>query len=546
METLSLSHSQVPGASGLLLDYLSRYDRVQGFYNGSPFERATYERIANELRNGLRSDRKALAEILLRQNQSFGVGQETFDNIRRLTAPDAVAVVTGQQVGLLSGPAFTLYKALTAIRLSQSLNAQGLNSVPVFWLATEDHDLEEVAQTYAFKDEYELIHLSDPGERPAPQSPVGRVQLTEKVAAAIDQLQGGLPPSEFRDRTIEELRASYQPGVTWGQAFGRFLARLFKQYGVVFLDPLDEGIHRLNVPVYHEAARRAAELRARLMERSQAIVKAGYHAQVRVSEESTLLFAERDGNRLPLHQYVSSKSTRFLTEDSEGVAAADLESEIENQPIHFSSNVLLRPIIQDMLLPTVAYVAGPSELAYLGQAAVLYPVFGRPMPAIFPRAGFTLVDHHVERWMEKYRLSVEDVWQGEERLGRRIAETALAEGWPERFDQTERDLGSLLERLRKDVESLDPTLLDALKRAEEKILYQIERLKGKMTRSALGRSEVLARHRESLLRAIMPKKDLQERVVSGAYFLGRAGYGLLDRLLERIPTDSSTHCVLSY
>lgn len=545
MSSLVVRYPQVPKTSPLFADYLLHYERVQAFYNGSPFERATYDRLAGNLR-GFGGDRAELAEILLDQNKAFGTGEETFENIRRLPSPDTFAVVTGQQVGLFSGPAFTLYKALTAVRLSQSLNTQGFKTVPVFWLATEDHDLEEVAATGAFNDDFERVLLADAGERPAPHSPVGRVKLTSAITATLDQLESLLPPTEARDRMLNHLRSAYQPGTTWGQAFGRFMAQVFGRFGVVLLDPLDERIHQLSIPVYREAVRRARELRSSLQTRSAALTKAGYHAQVHVAEESTLVFAERDGNRLPLHQRNGTGGDAFSTSDSRIFCVRDLEREVQDRPIGFSPNVLLRPLVQDFLLPTLAYVAGPSELAYLGQAAIIYAALRRPMPAIFPRAAFTLVDHRLERWMEKYHVGVEDVWQGEGHLGQRIAAATLAEGWSERFDQTERDLDTLLERLRKDVQTLDPTLVDMLKHAEDKIRYQVEKLKGKMARSALNRSEVLARHRQILLRAILPERDLQERVIGGAYFLGRAGYELLDHLLSQIPTDTSDHRIVSY
>jgi uncharacterized protein YllA (UPF0747 family) len=208
--------------------------------------------------------------------------------------------------------------------------------------------------------------------------------------------------------------------------------------------------------------------------------------------------------------------------------------------------VLLRPLIQDTLLPTLVYVAGPSELAYLGQAQVLYQAFGRPHPVVFPRAAFTLLDSRTDRLMEKYKLSLEDVWQGEGHLSQKIAATGFAEGWSERFDQGERDLDQLLHRLHEDIEKLDPTLLDTLQHAKEKMKYQMERLRGKLTRAALGRSELLARHEQALLRSLMPHKDLQERRVGGIYFLGRAGYELLDQLLGHIQTHCSDHQAIRY
>jgi uncharacterized protein YllA (UPF0747 family) len=163
----------------------------------------------------------------------------------------------------------------------------------------------------------------------------------------------------------------------------------------------------------------------------------------------------------------------------------------------------------------------------------------------FPRAAFTLVDHRIQRLLDKYRLSVEDVWLGEAHLYGKIAAVGLAEGWSERFDQAQQDMAGLLARLREDIERLDPTLLDALQHAQEKILYQMDRLRGKVNRAGMARSELLQRHAQALARFLMPQKDLQERQVGGAYFLGRAGYDLLPRLLAEIQVDSPGHQVVS-
>lgn len=543
MDCVSYPYSQVPGSSKLLVDYLHQYECVERFYNGPPFRSETYNHLTQALWN-FKFDRKTLVGVLLRQNRAFGGSDQTIQNIQRLAEPDTFAVVTGQQVGLFSGPAFTLYKALTAVRVSLSLTAQGIKTVPVFWLASEDHDLDEVSKAYTLNDDYGGIHLLDTGKRPAPQSPVGRVKLTGAITEQIDHLESALPASDDRTQLLNDLRSTYQPGATWSEAFARFFTRLFSRWGVVLLDPLDEEIHRLAIPVYQKALRQANELRSVLIDRSAELTRAGYHAQVHIAEKSTLLFAERKGNRLPLH-ISATDGKQFSIGDGQTLTLEELESEIAKHPLNFSANVLLRPLLQDTLLPTIAYVAGPSEIAYLGQAQVLYTAFGRPMPAVFPRTGFTLIDRRIERWMEKYRIAVDDVWKGKEHLSQRIAATAFAEGWSERFDQAEQDLAGLLGRLRKDIEVLDPTLIDALNHAEEKIQYQIERLKGKMTRAALSRSELLARHEQALLQAITPEKELQERMVGGAYFLGRVGYGLLNRLLEQIPADSSDHRVMN-
>jgi len=536
MTATCIPYTQVPHSSALLTDYLYHYDRVSHFYSGSPYDPQSYQAVAAQIRKSAPA-RGELTEILARQNQAFGCSEPTMANIQRLSEPGTFAIVTGQQVGLLSGPAFTLYKALTTVRLAQSLTEQGLPCVPVFWLATEDHDLEEVSQVTTLDEEFNVVPLRDSGNRPSPRSPVGEVRHTAEIIAALDQLETVLPDGESRSLLLKDFRECYVPGATWGESFARFMTRLFGRWGVILMNPLDDSVHRLSSGVYRQAVEKAAELRADVLEGSHAMVQRGYHAQVHVVEDSTLVFVARHGDRLALHQ----RDGKFLVDGNEEISSSELHSLLAERPLDFSPNVLLRPLVQDSLLPTLAYVAGPSELAYLGQAQSLYRALGRPQPVIFPRAAFTLVDSRSERLMEKYKLSLEDVWQGEEHLSNKVAATGYAEGWSERFDQSERELEQLLTRLQGDIEKLDPTLLDTLQHVKEKMKYQMERMRGKLSRAALGRSDLLVRHVQTLSRFLLPHKDLQERRVGGAYFLGRAGYGLLDRLLEHIQVRCSDH-----
>ena len=272
--------------------------------------------------------RVEMAEILARQNRAFGCGEPTLANIQRLSQPGTFAVVTGQQVGLFSGPAFTLYKALTTVRLARSLSEQGLPCVPVFWLATEDHDLEEVSEGTIFDEEYNLVSLRDNGDRPSPRSSVGEVRHTEEIAAAITQMEALLPEGESRSRVIKDLRECYVPGATWGESFARFMTRLFGRWGVILLDPLDEAVHQLGSGVYQQALSQAAELRTGVVESSLNLVQRGYHAQVHVGEDSTLLFVARNGDRMALHQ----RDGKFLIDGTEEISLAALQSLLAKEP----------------------------------------------------------------------------------------------------------------------------------------------------------------------------------------------------------------------
>ncbi|HEV2423191.1 MAG TPA: bacillithiol biosynthesis cysteine-adding enzyme BshC [Terriglobia bacterium] len=539
METHCIPQVRLPKTSAFYRDYIDHFERAASFYGaGSPFDPGSFAAVAAAL-NYPGDLRAQVLPILARQNEFYGAGAETLRNLRLLGESGTVAVVTGQQVGLFSGPAFTLYKALSAVKLSERLRDQGLAAVPIFWLATEDHDLEEVASTAVLDDDYRLVPLSDAGVRPAPHSSVGYVRLSEQVTAALDLLDASLPRSESRDRLLRDLRQAYVPGAGWGDAFARFLARVFDRWGVILLDALDPELHQLAVPLYLQAISGARELNVRLRERSEALVGARYHAQVHVDEESSLLFVAREGNRTALR--IERKGGEFVLDRNGRMTAGEARRLAEERPLDISPNALFRPIIQDRLLPTVASVVGPAELTYHAQSAVLYPVFERPQPVVVPRTSFTLLDPRSERILKSYRLRVEDVWQHEDQLRRLIASAGFADGWERRLEESEREVMRVLDGVRDDVSSIDPTLLDASERARRRAAYQFERLKGKITRAAFARSEVLRRHEQALRAYLLPHGELQERSVGGVYFLGRAGYELLEELLPLISTDSACH-----
>jgi bacillithiol synthase len=544
MDDHCIPYSRVPGTSLLFQDYVDRFERVAPFYGGgSPFALSSYFTVARGLEYST-SLRAEIVRVLTAQNEAFGAGDSTKTNLRRLAEAGTVAVVTGQQAGLFSGPAFTLYKALTAIRLAQRLSEQGLPAVPVFWLATEDHDLEEVSSTVVLDERSNRITLGDPGSRPASRSSVGYVALTPAVTDLLQRLRDVLPPGAAREKLLTDLGFAYQPGVRWGQALGRFFARLFSAWGVVLVDALDRDLHRLAARMYAHAVTDARELNATLRRRAQELLEAGYHAQVHVGEDSTLLFLERESNRLALR--LDSDGSHLHGEGTERLPLGDVRLEADAHPELFTPNALFRPVVQDLLLPTVAYVAGPAELAYHAESAALYPRFGRPQPVICPRASFTLVDARCQRLLHLHKLALEDVWKGEDHLRRQLAGGGSAGGWEQRLDHTGQEMSRLLDALSRDIGPIDSTLVPAVERAHQRTLYQLERLKRKIVQAVFRRSENLRRHEAELGTLLAPGGELQERGLGGIHFLARAGYELLEELADQISFDRAQHQVVHF
>lgn len=526
--------SDLPHTTKLFAAFLEDFPRVKSFYGQAPDEAGVLA-AAREVRQDAAA-RRVLAEILREQNRQFGAGPETERNIERLAA-GAVAVVTGQQVGLFSGPAYSFYKALTAVRWARHLTERGIEAVPVFWLATEDHDLAEVNHCF-WQSRSGLTRLEVPPQAADEGRRVGEVALGPAISSLVETATGGLE-GEFSGEVEAALREAYQPQEMFGSAFGKLMPRLLAGRGIILLNPLDARLHRLAAPVYRRAAELSAELGGELIARSKLLDRSGFHAQVKVTQQTTLLFMNVDGKRQPLRR----RNGEFVTGSKKLTASALLE-EIERSPEAFTANVLLRPVVQDTLLPTAAYVGGPAEVAYMAQAEVIYRRLLGHMPAILPRASFTLAEPHIARLLKKYGLRPRDVFGGRQHLRGKLERQFLPKGLARRFTEDEKTLARLLAGLRRPLGKLDRTLLGALGSAERKMLYQFQKLRGKAGRAENQRTGLLDKHERMLVEALYPHHELQERTLCLLPFLAAHGAALLEELEERALPGMTQHQVL--
>ena len=533
MDSLCFPASRLPHSTKLFASYLEDFPHVKRFYARPP-EFAAAIKDAKDLR-GQSFPRAEMCRVLRRQNEAFGAGTKVFEALASLES-GAVAVVTGQQVGLFTGPSYSLYKALTAIRVAQKIRDAGVPAVPVFWLATEDHDLAEVAHCSWFSGRTLLRLALEP---PATEGrPVGAISLGAQISSLADQAANALEGDGAAE--IEAfLRDCYGPRDTFGSAFGKLVARLFGGAGLVVLDPLDEQLHKLATPTYRSALTQHQTLTEALVRRNRELETAGLHAQVKVSEQSTLLFLIEQGKRLPLRV----RNGRFTAGDA-SYTESDLLNRLETQPQAFSANALLRSVVQDSLLPTAAYIAGPAEIAYFAQSSVLYErILGR-MPVILPRAGFTLLERPVKKLLERYGLKVEDVWAGRQHIRRRMEAQSLPKSLLGNFDRGEKEMSRSLSRLEKLLTKLDRTLAGAAATARRKMTYQLDKLRRKAGRAQDLRKGVLDSHENLLHDSLYPDRALQERSHCLLPYLARHGLSLLDELQRRIHADSFQHQVL--
>jgi bacillithiol biosynthesis cysteine-adding enzyme BshC len=530
VESHCLSFREIPQTTKLFCSFLEEFDRVASYYAHPPTE-AGLDAAAREVH--LSPDvRGGVVEVLREQNRRFGADRATERNLDRLAA-GAVVVVTGQQVGLFSGPAYSFYKAISATRCAEETTSRGTEAVPIFWLATEDHDLAEVNHTYwnthGGLRRYELARREeDDGRR------VGEVVLGDDIQPLVATASAGLEGG-WADTLELALRESYGPAETYGSAFGKLMARLLAGRGIIFIDPLDRRLHQLAARVYRRALEDADSLRDAFLVRSNELDHSGFHPQVRVTRDTTLLFYNVDGKRQPLR----NRNGKFLAGKA-SFSREELFALVEKSPEDFTPNVLLRPVVQDTLLPTAAYIGGPAEIAYMAQAQVAYrKILGR-MPVILPRASFTIVEAPVARLLAKYGLELRDFFPGRQYLRGKMERKSLPSALARRFERDEKALRRLLSAYGEPLEGLDHTLTGALQSTERRMLYQFAKLKAKTGRAEGFRTGVLDRHERILLDSLYPHRGLQERTLSALPLLAAYGLELLDDLARFSSTYSSS------
>lgn len=542
MRAQCLPFAQIPQTTRLFTDFLSYSPSVRPFYPHSPHFSEWVKSQASTLQYDP-ARREKVSAILERQNSSWAASPQTLSNINRLRQ-GAAAVVTGQQVGLFGGPMFDIYKALTAIKLAEESAAGGIDAVPVFWLATYDHDLAEVNHVSVPGADGTLRTLTTSSHSVA-GAPVSAVRLGEEILPVVEEVAALLGDSEVS----QLLRETYRPGESLGSAFARFFTRLFAQWGVIVLDASDAELHRVASPIYRKAIERAEDLDAALLTRGQELEKAGYYQQVKVTPSSVLLFTLHNGARTAIHRRINSSdnSAEFVIGSESGaekLSSSELLERIAETPENFSPNVLLRPVVQDYLLPTLAYTGGAAEAAYFAQVGAVYEMLlGRVTP-IVPRFSATLVEPKVQRWLGQYGITVLDALQGPEALRQNLASRTLPRDLQAAFERAKKSVEESFSGLKDALAKLDPTLVEASQTGASKIHYQLDRLRERALAAELRRSEVVRRHAAVLSEMLYPNGELQERGIAGVYFVARHGTELLRSIYKTMRTDCHDHQIL--
>ncbi|HLA68731.1 MAG TPA: bacillithiol biosynthesis cysteine-adding enzyme BshC [Bacteroidota bacterium] len=528
--------------TSLFLDYIGAYDKVKRFFPGNFRDPSAWEATLQQVtkRNISRSD---LTRILSIQNRNFHCGVKALANIDLLLNDNTVAVVTGQQVGLFTGPLYTIYKTITTLKLVDSLRQQypAYNFVPVFWLEGEDHDYEEINSVRLINKSNDLIRLEyhlqnkSKGEN---LGAVGQLQLDDSIEELFQRVDAEILDTEFKPKVTGLFRVAYQKGMNFNRSFVHLMNDLLEDSGLIFLDPHDPEFKILLAPVFRKELETTPALCQLVIDQSAEVEKS-YHAQVKPKPVNLFFF--HNGGRYLLEPRPDGFALKGTRQHFTHQAIMDL---IDRDPSVFSPNVVLRPICQDWLLPTVAYVAGPGEISYFAQLRPLYAEFAIPEPLVYPRASATIVEEKVEKVLSRFNIPITEFLRDVELLKQRVAEQVSEVKLEELFGGTGVALDEALKSLRSGLNKIDPTLVGALDTAKSKIDFQIDVLRQKTTAAQKRQHEVALRQVEKAAFHLFPFSNFQERELNVLHFLNKYGLEFLRWLHGELVIDKFRHQII--
>jgi bacillithiol biosynthesis cysteine-adding enzyme BshC len=519
-------------------EFLPRHHPAAGLLAGVGHLRAAGNFAFSLAPDTLPELRRVAPEVLAaleERHRALGSPPEVFASLR-LLADGAPAVVTGQQAGLLGGPLFTLLKTLTAIRVARELTARhGRPFVPIFWSETEDHDLDEVNQAWTFAAQGPA-RFSIPVADEHRGAPVGSLPLGPGVKNFVEDFFAASPATEFTPALLAGLLEDLERSPDWGTWFSRHLDRLFSRHGLVVADSMDPKLAACAQLLWARVLEEPLSLTDICQERGRWLTELGYKPILQKTDNRTPFFLLEAGKRLP----VNFERGLFRTPHADHTLI-DLLRRLDERPGDFSAAVHLRPHLQDFLLPTAAYIAGPTELAYLLQVLPGYRTLGIPAPTVVLRASLTLVEPAVERTLERFGVDPADLSGGTDgaltalvRREQRFAAPALWESTREAALKPVADLAA-------DLAAEHPDLAQRAEQVRGKVDFLIKELETKSLAELRKKSDTARDQLERARARLFPNGGLQERTLSAYYFLGKYGPGLVDDLLEALPPDTSLH-----
>ncbi|MBK7103885.1 MAG: bacillithiol biosynthesis cysteine-adding enzyme BshC [Ignavibacteriae bacterium] len=536
---MQVDFSQIPGMSELYIDYVNDFEKVKNFYEINFRDENFYEKIFNNIKN---RNGNEIVEIIKKQYNNFSASEKTKSNIELLKKENTIAVFTGQQLGLFGGPLYTIYKIFTAIKLSEYLNEKfkDHNFIPIFWMAGDDHDFEEIANLKLLNNENEIetILYNDKILNEENNGSVGSLKFSDSINDFNNRIINSLRQTEFIKEVIDFSKEVFDRNLTIAESFFKFIHKIFDETGLVIFNPQDKEVKKLLIPIFRKELTDYKIHTKDILLRSVELDE-NYHSQVKV-KPINLFFSDETGRHLiePIEDEFRLKGKR------KRITSTEIFNLLEEKPECFSPNVLLRPICEDYLFPTGFYVAGPGEINYYAQAIPLYKHFNLQHPFIFPRASATILESNIAKILMKYNVSTAQFFGDFQKLIDEILNNISDNSIEKMFTDASENIQNILNNLSNSLETIDKTLSDSSKNASEKIIHQLEILKSKSLKSQEVKFEATIRQLKKAKNNIYPNDNLQERELGIINFINKYGFDFFDWLYNELDIHEFKHQIL--
>jgi len=526
----------------LFNDYLFNFDKLDQFFFWNPaqdWDSCFEERLKNY------QNRSKVKDILISQNQKWTQSKNTFENIEKLGLSNALAIVTGQQVGLFGGPLYSLYKAITTIKLSEKLQEKypDYHFVPLFWLEAGDNDFAEINRVELLDAANNPVVFSLPVEVKDQRS-VSLRKIPEEINTVFQKLEEILPHSDFRDEILETYKKIYSADKFFHDAFAEWLQYLLAERGLVIINAAAPEFGDLNKQIFKKAVQLNKKLKQEFGGVNQELSEKGYHHQITWGEEQTLLFRQDNHKN---RKKVEAENEKFtIAENSETVIFTEKEilSDIEQNPALYTPNVALRPILQDFLLPTVAYIAGPGEISYAAQLKPLYQVLEVPSPVFYPRVRITLIENKINRLIDKFNFTYDVIFASRDSLTQKYVSQISNDQLGEFLNRSNNKIDEIFLSIKEELIKIDPTLQSSVEKTAANVQQVVKKLEHKANQAFERKMSTELSQIEKINNNIFPEKDYQERKLNALQYLSRYGKELVDLIYNAVDIEDFSHQLL--
>ena len=510
------------------------------FMNGSDGAASLFEdnSIPNAI-NGIEQrayDRKTLVDILRRQNSGWGAGPETIANIEKLNDDTSVIVATGQQACLFGGPYMVILKALGAILRAREIEEQfNIPAVPLFWIAADDHDFEEISFVHLFDSQRKLARLSIANRADAPAFPVGALEYDDSIETAVQQAIDILPDNDFKNEISDMLRRHNGEGASIIDAFAGLMHDLVGSYGLVLFNPYDEQFKKAAAPIMADIIAQQTEMIDALTAREKLLLESGYHIQAVKADTAAHMFFNN-----PTRTAIHAVKDHFRAGESL-FSEEELITAIEKRPLAFSPDVLTRLIIQSSMFPVAAFIGGPAEIAYFAQMRPLFELFDLPAPQLCARPSATIIEATHQKAIEQFDLTYKAYTVGIADTYSALMEESFPKHMGDELAVRREMIQAEYDRMASAVVEFDTTLKDVATKTGEKIDYQIAELGKKVFAAHKKQNKIIKEKLDRLHESVYPDRSPAERVVSIVHFLSRYGQPVIEFLYQHISLEQSGH-----